>query len=65
MQRAVKLSPYTAEDHCNPGVTLKDLGRMDEAEASFIQALEINPSFVKGYYNLGNMLRGVGRLDEA
>ena len=38
---------------------------MDEAEASFIQALEINPSFVKGYYNLGNMLRGVGRLDEA
>ena len=38
-QTAVALSPQDAEAHNNLGNTLKELGRLDEAKASYDQAI--------------------------
>ena len=47
------------------GITLKELGRLDEAEASFRQAIELKPDYAEAHSNLGNILKELGRLDEA
>jgi predicted TPR repeat methyltransferase len=59
------LKPDYAEAHSNLGVTLQELGRLDEAEASYKQAIALKPDFAEAYCNLGNMLKEFGRLDEA
>jgi len=47
------------------GNTLKELGRLDEALASFTQAITLKPDFSEAHSNLGNTLKELGRLDEA
>ena len=47
------------------GNTLKELGRLDEAEASYNQAIALKPDYVEAHSNLGNTLQEQGRLEEA
>jgi hypothetical protein len=47
------------------GVTLKELGRLEEAEASLRLAIALKPNYVPAHYNLGNTLQVLGRLEEA
>jgi 2-polyprenyl-3-methyl-5-hydroxy-6-metoxy-1,4-benzoquinol methylase len=54
-----------AEAHSNLGVTLKELGRLDEAEASYMQAIALKPKFAEAHNNLGNTLKELGRIDDA
>lgn len=65
MQKAVELMPDDAAAHSNLGVTLKALGRIDEAENSFRRAAELTPVLAEAHYNLGILLDETGRLDEA
>ena len=65
MQKAAKLLPMDVDVHSNLGVALHDLGRLEEAEASYRRALEINPLVAEVHSNLGNTLRELGRLEEA
>jgi tetratricopeptide (TPR) repeat protein len=62
--------------HFNLGNALARLGRLDEARASYGQALAIRPDFAEAQQNLekvlldagmkqANALRSIGRLDEA
>ena len=53
-----------AYDHYNLGITLKEQGRLDEALASYNQAIALKPDFAEAYNNLGNTLKELGRLDE-
>ena len=46
-------------------VLLQDVGRLDEAEVSFRQAIELRPNFAQAHSNLGNILGLLKRLDEA
>ena len=55
-QKAVELSPQDAEAH-NLGNTLQELGRLDEAEASYKQAIAIRSDYAEAHYNLGNTLK--------
>jgi tetratricopeptide (TPR) repeat protein len=59
------LKPDFAEAHSNLGITLKELGRLDQALASHNQAIALKPDFAKGHSNLGITLKELGRLDEA
>jgi hypothetical protein len=59
------LKPDFAEAHNNLGNTLKELGRLDEAEASYTQAIALKPDFAEAHSNLGITLKELGRLDEA
>jgi len=59
------LKPDFAEAHNNLGVTLQELSRLDEALASYNQAIALKPDFAQAHSNLGNSLKKLGRLDEA
>jgi len=59
------LNPDYAEAHSNLGTTLKELGRLDEAEASYTQAIVLKPDYAEAHNNLGNTLTELGRLGEA
>lgn len=65
LQNATKFLPNEAEVHSNLGNALSDLGRLDEAEASYQRALKINPYNANAHSNLGITLGDLGRLDEA
>jgi predicted O-linked N-acetylglucosamine transferase (SPINDLY family) len=47
------------------GATLQGLGRLDEAVASYNQAIALKPDYATAHSNLGVTLQGLGRLDEA
>ena len=59
------MKPDFAEARYNLGNTLKELGKLDEALASYTQAIALKPDFAEAHYNLGNTLKELGRLDEA
>jgi predicted O-linked N-acetylglucosamine transferase (SPINDLY family) len=61
----VALAPEDAEAHSNLGMTLRGLGRQEEAEASCRQAIALKPDYANAYNHLGNTLRDLGRLEEA
>jgi uncharacterized protein (TIGR02466 family) len=59
------LKPDLAEAHSNLGITLKELGRLDEACSAYTQAITLNPDYAEAHSNLGNTLKELGRLKEA
>ncbi len=65
LQNAAKFLPDDADVHSNLGNVLGDLGRLDEAEASYRRALQIDPHNANVLSNLGITLGDLGRLDEA
>ena len=44
---------------------LQELGRLDEAEESYRQAVTLKPDYAEAHSSLGNTLSELGRLDEA
>jgi tetratricopeptide (TPR) repeat protein len=46
------LKPDYAEAHNNLGITLKELGRLEEAEASYTQAIAFKPDYAEAFWNL-------------
>jgi len=65
MNTALALSPNDAEVHCNLGLTLHDLRRLNEAETSYRRALQLKPDFAEAHSNLALTLHDLDRLDEA
>jgi len=47
------------------GNALRDLAHLDDAEASYRRALEIEPAFITAWNNLGTVLKDLKRIDEA
>jgi hypothetical protein len=47
------------------GITLQELRRLREAEASCRQAITLKPDFAEAHNNLGVTLQALGRLEEA
>ena len=65
LQNAAKFLPDDADVHSNLGNVLGDLGRLDEAEACYRRALQIDPHNANVLSNLGATLSDLGRPDEA
>jgi tetratricopeptide (TPR) repeat protein len=55
----------TASCHSNLGLTYEALGLLEEAVASYRQALHLRPEFAVAHNNLANARRKQGNLDEA
>ena len=58
-------SPDTANFHGYLGSTLKELGRPEDAVASYEAALAIDSSLAEAHYNIGNVLKDQGHLEDA
>jgi tetratricopeptide (TPR) repeat protein len=65
VQMAAELLPDDSEAHSNLGNVLRELGRLDDAEASYRRSLKLKPDFAEAQNNLGITLFGLGRLEEA
>jgi tetratricopeptide (TPR) repeat protein len=64
-RQAAQHQPTFWEAHYNLGVTLRNLGRIDEAVPCFQEALRLNPSAVNVHNQLGLALQLAGRTDDA
>ena len=51
-EKAFAINPDYAEAHNNLGVTLKELGQLDDAVKSYKKALAINPEYAVARNNL-------------
>jgi tetratricopeptide (TPR) repeat protein len=63
-QRSVAVHP-TAEAHTFLGWSMSFQGRLDEATAECLRAIEIDPDFGNPYNDIGVYLMQQGKLDEA
>jgi len=54
-----------ADAHYNLGVAFYEQGQLEQAIASYLKAIEINPDFADAHNNLGIAFYDLGRIDEA
>jgi len=64
-QRAVDRGSKDAEAHLVFGSTLQQLGKLEQAEASYRKAIALRPDFAAAHYFLGATLHDLGRLGDA
>jgi Tfp pilus assembly protein PilF/2-polyprenyl-3-methyl-5-hydroxy-6-metoxy-1,4-benzoquinol methylase len=65
LQKTACLLPDDAGVHNNLGNALKQLGRFEDAAASYRRALKSKPDFAMAHINLGNVQKELGQLDGA
>ncbi len=65
ISKAIHVNPGVAAAHSNLGAALKELGRLDEAVASYDRAIRLAPDMAEVHSNRGNTLREKNRLEEA
>jgi tetratricopeptide (TPR) repeat protein len=63
--RVLDLAPDWIDAHINRGVTLYQLGRIEEARAAFLTAVQLDPLNGISRYNLGCVLEEQGEIEEA
>ena len=64
-RRTIAADPRVFLAQNNLGGMLMERGRLDEAEAHLLRAIEIEPSYPEAYDNLGILLDRRGRIEEA
>jgi len=64
-KQALALKPNYTEVHYNLGVTLRELGLIEEAIKSYKNALNIKNEYPNAHYNLGNALLSIKKYDAA
>jgi tetratricopeptide (TPR) repeat protein len=64
IRQAIAINATNADYHNNLGTVLRDNGKLDEAIASFNQAIQLKPD-AAAYNNLGTAMREKNRLEDA
>lgn len=62
--KVVKLSNQDSEAYNNLAITLHKLGRLQDAENNYKQAIALKPNFSEALINLSVILKKLGRLEE-
>jgi tetratricopeptide (TPR) repeat protein len=65
IEQAVALSPDSALDHRELGVTLFKMGNLDASQAEFDRALTLDPNAVQAYYGRAQVLNQKGEPQKA
>ncbi len=61
----VSTLPRCVFAHHNQGIALSTAGKLEDAEAAFRQAIQLNPFYAEVHYNLGNVMARKGDADAA
>ena len=64
-ERAVRLSPQSAQAHSNLGVAYKSVGQLESSESAYRTAISLDGNQAEPLNNLGNLLIEMGRAEEA
>lgn len=64
-ERVLELAPDWIDAHINKGVALYQLGRIDDAKAAFLTAVQLDPLNGISRYNLGCVLEEQGEVEDA
>ncbi len=64
-ERVLELAPDWIDAHINRGVALYQLGRVDDAKAAFLTAVQLDPLNGISRYNLGCVLEEQGEVEDA
>ncbi|MHC4243743.1 MAG: tetratricopeptide repeat protein, partial [Planctomycetota bacterium] len=62
---SLKLYPNNTDAEANLGVTLANLGRLDDAIIHLNKAIQIDPQNSPAHHSLGTLLQKQGKLDQA
>ena len=65
MFQVVAENPAVAAARSNLGVALKASGRLEEAEAQLLLAVQLDSTYARGYNNLGNAQHDCGEYEGA
>lgn len=65
LSKALDLNPVSAAAHSNLGNVLKDLGRFEDAVASYRRAIKLKPDLAGIHHNLGLALMEIRKFSEA
>ena len=65
LRRAIMVASDVAPIRLAYGVALFDLGRFEEAVASYDKAISIDPYYAEAFYNRANALKDLGRYAQA
>ena len=65
LSRALELAPSDADTHNVAGLTLRRLGRIDEAIEHFADAARLAPGDERFDFRVAQTLTWIGRLDDA
>ena len=65
LDEAIRRCPPHPRRHISLGVIYRNLGRLDEAEASFRTAIDANPRYMRAYLRLGDLYVQMKRFREA
>ena len=63
--KAIELAPLSFKAYNDRGISLLELGRFDDAEVSFKNAITIRKNYAEPHFNLGNLYRQTGKPKEA
>lgn len=63
--KAIGINPTGAAQHSNAGLALQQLGRLQEAVASYDKAIALQPDYAEAYSNRGLALQALGQLEQA
>jgi tetratricopeptide (TPR) repeat protein len=64
-ERVLELAPDWIDAHINKGVALYQMGRIEDAKAAFLTAVQLDPLNGISRYNLGCVLEEQGEVDDA
>jgi tetratricopeptide (TPR) repeat protein len=64
-ERVLEVAPDWIDAHINKGVALYQLGRIDDAKAAFLAAVQLDPLNGISRYNLGCVLEEQGEIEDA
>ena len=64
-EKCIAMAPNTAKYHYNKGSTLVNFKRIEDANISFSQAIDLNKEYTEAYYNRGKTFTDLKKFKEA
>ena len=65
IRKAIAINPRVPDYHSNLSLTIRSVGKLEEAIACCKRAIELKPDYAEAYNNMGVMFKDEGKPEEA